>query len=97
MKSGHRQNIFSAKFLPNTRDRETVSCSGDGKIYYTHLEREDTASAHMFDCHYGTAYEVYRPFTLSFIDAFHQAFPPPPSPFFPTLTEYYLQDFAFAF
>lgn len=58
VRSGHRQNIFSAEFLPNTLDRETVSCSGDGKIFYTNLEREDTAMNHVFDCHYGTAYEV---------------------------------------
>ncbi|CAF4932390.1 unnamed protein product, partial [Rotaria sp. Silwood2] len=28
--SGHRENIFSAKFLPETNDRRVVSCSGDG-------------------------------------------------------------------
>ncbi|WAR06910.1 DCAF6-like protein, partial [Mya arenaria] len=58
IRSGHRQNIFSAKYLANGLDNETISCSGDGKIFYTHLEREDLANAHMFDCHFGTTYEV---------------------------------------
>ncbi|XP_052244031.1 DDB1- and CUL4-associated factor 6-like isoform X1 [Dreissena polymorpha] len=56
IRSGHRQNIFSARYLPNGLDNETVSCSGDGKIFYTHLERHETECR--FDCHYGTTYKV---------------------------------------
>ncbi|XP_064594963.1 DDB1- and CUL4-associated factor 6-like [Liolophura sinensis] len=58
IRSGHRANIFSAKFLPNTVDKQIVSCSGDGKIYFTEVEREDTYGTQCFDCHYGTTYEV---------------------------------------
>lgn len=58
IRSGHRQNIFSAKFLPSTGDLQTVSCSGDGKIFYTNLDRDDTYGTFLFDCHFGTAYEV---------------------------------------
>ncbi|CAI9729365.1 DDB1CUL46-likeassociated and CUL4-associated factor 6-like [Octopus vulgaris] len=58
IRSGHRANIFSAKFLPNSQDKEVISCSGDGKIFYTHVDREDTYGTHCFDCHFGTTYEV---------------------------------------
>ncbi|XP_061176585.1 DDB1- and CUL4-associated factor 6-like [Saccostrea echinata] len=55
VRSGHRANIFSAKFLPYTSER-IVSCSGDGKICYTDV---DTSSrTNVFDCHFGTTYEV---------------------------------------
>ncbi|XP_062611161.1 DDB1- and CUL4-associated factor 6-like [Saccostrea cucullata] len=55
VRSGHRANIFSAKFLPYTSER-IVSCSGDGKICYTDV---DTSSrTNIFDCHFGTTYEV---------------------------------------
>lgn len=58
IRSGHRANIFSAKFLPNCYDKEIVSCSGDGKIFYTNTEREDMYGTNCFDCHFGTTYEV---------------------------------------
>jgi nuclear receptor interaction protein len=59
--SGHRENIFSAKFLPETNDRRVVSCSGDGVIFHTNFDRP--ASSHSnegcFNCHgSATAYEV---------------------------------------
>ena len=59
--SGHRENIFSAKFLPETNDRRVVSCSGDGIIFHTNLDR--TQHLHdqegCFTCHgSATAYEV---------------------------------------
>ncbi|KAJ8315334.1 hypothetical protein KUTeg_007484 [Tegillarca granosa] len=57
IRSGHRANIFSAKYLPNTGDKQVVSCSGDGKIYYTDVERTDNLEANLFDCHFGTTYE----------------------------------------
>lgn len=34
-RTSHRANIFSAKFLPQSADRNIVSCSGDGIILYT--------------------------------------------------------------
>lgn len=55
VRSGHRANIFSAKFLPYSNEK-IISCSGDGKIYYTDV---DTSSRNnLFDCHFGTTYEV---------------------------------------
>lgn len=33
--TSHHANIFSAKFLPGTSDRQIVSCSGDGIILHT--------------------------------------------------------------
>lgn len=33
--TSHRANIFSAKFLPCTNDKQIVSCSGDGVILHT--------------------------------------------------------------
>lgn len=36
---------------------QIISCSGDGKIYYTDV---DTSSRNnLFDCHFGTTYEVF--------------------------------------
>lgn len=32
VKALHKTNIMSAKFLPQTGDRQAVSCSGDGVI-----------------------------------------------------------------
>ncbi|KAK3608451.1 hypothetical protein CHS0354_035454 [Potamilus streckersoni] len=58
IRSGHRANIFSAKFLPSSQDRKIVSCSGDGKIVYTDVDRDDTYGHFRFDCHFGTTYEV---------------------------------------
>ncbi|XP_054164776.1 DDB1- and CUL4-associated factor 6-like [Oppia nitens] len=58
VRSGHRSNIFSAKFLPNTNDTHVVSCSGDGIVIFTNLERPDTSLVNVFNCHFGTAYEV---------------------------------------
>ena len=37
---------------------QIVSCSGDGKIYFTDVTREDTYGTYQFDCHFGTTYEV---------------------------------------
>ncbi|CAF1102452.1 unnamed protein product [Rotaria sp. Silwood1] len=59
--SGHRENIFSAKFLPETNDRRVVSCSGDGVVYHTNFDRPNTSHSveGCFTCHGSTtAYEV---------------------------------------
>ncbi|XP_061083042.1 DDB1- and CUL4-associated factor 6-like isoform X2 [Conger conger] len=59
IRSGHRANIFSAKFMPCTNDQQIVSCSGDGVIYYTNTEKSaDINRQCQFTCHYGTAYEI---------------------------------------
>ncbi|XP_070831424.1 DDB1- and CUL4-associated factor 6 isoform X3 [Chaetodon trifascialis] len=59
IRSGHRANIFSAKFMPHTNGQEIVSCSGDGIIYYTHTEKSPEYNRQcQFTCHYGTAYEI---------------------------------------
>ncbi|XP_028720220.1 DDB1- and CUL4-associated factor 6 isoform X4 [Peromyscus leucopus] len=59
IRSGHRANIFSAKFLPCTDDKQIVSCSGDGVIFYTNIEQDaETNRQCQFTCHYGTTYEV---------------------------------------
>ncbi|XP_053733192.1 DDB1- and CUL4-associated factor 6 isoform X1 [Synchiropus splendidus] len=59
IRSGHRANIFSAKFMPHTNDQEIVSCSGDGIIFYTNTEKSaDHNRQCQFTCHYGTAYEI---------------------------------------
>ncbi|KAK3782716.1 hypothetical protein RRG08_037716 [Elysia crispata] len=57
-RSGHRSNIFSAKFLPSSSDKEVISCSGSGEIFYTDIEREDTYGTHRFDCHFGSTYKL---------------------------------------
>ena len=37
---------------------QIVSCSGDGIIAYNDVERTDVHGRFLFNCHYGTAYEV---------------------------------------
>ena len=59
--SGHRENIFSAKFLPETNDRQVVSCSGDGILFHTNFDQPPHTHSHQgcFTCHgASTAYEV---------------------------------------
>ncbi|CAF2987999.1 unnamed protein product [Rotaria socialis] len=59
--SGHRGNIFSAKFLPETNDRQVISCSGDGVIFHTNFDRPTSTRSveGCFTCHGSTtAYEV---------------------------------------
>jgi DDB1- and CUL4-associated factor 6 len=59
--SGHRENIFSAKFLPESNDRRIVSCSGDGILFHTNLDRGYDAHSNegCFTCHgASTVYEV---------------------------------------
>uniref|UniRef100_A0A1Q3FGS9 Putative wd and tetratricopeptide repeat protein 1 n=1 Tax=Culex tarsalis TaxID=7177 RepID=A0A1Q3FGS9_CULTA len=65
-KTTHRANIFSARFLPQSGNREIVSCSGDGIVLYTDLKDVELSpgDAHErcwnnFNCHSnGTTYEV---------------------------------------
>ena len=59
--TGHRANIFSAKFLPQSNDNGVVSCSGDGTVLYTDLSAPSTNpdDLHFFNCHnMSTTYEV---------------------------------------
>lgn len=58
IRSGHRANIFSAKFLPCSGDKWIVSCAGDGMIHFTDLNRETAHGQFQFNCHAGTTYEV---------------------------------------
>lgn len=79
IRSGHRANIFSAKFMPHTNCQEIVSCSGDGIIYYTHTEKSSEYNRQcQFTCHYGTAYEVLNNRSVSHgIQVFLSPFLPP--------------------
>lgn len=57
--TSHHANIFSAKFLPCTNDKQIVSCSGDGIILHTDLTRPEETYHNRFNCHAGaTTYEV---------------------------------------
>uniref|UniRef100_A0ABM0MW81 DDB1- and CUL4-associated factor 6-like n=1 Tax=Saccoglossus kowalevskii TaxID=10224 RepID=A0ABM0MW81_SACKO len=58
IRSGHNANIFSARFIPNSRNKQVISCSGDGRIAYNEVEREDLYGTRLFNCHYGTTYEI---------------------------------------
>ncbi|XP_040085866.1 DDB1- and CUL4-associated factor 6 isoform X3 [Oryx dammah] len=65
IRSGHRANIFSAKFLPCTNDKQIVSCSGDGVIFYTNVEQDAESNRQcQFTCHYGTTYECIEIMTV---------------------------------
>ncbi|XP_054274371.1 DDB1- and CUL4-associated factor 6-like isoform X1 [Macrosteles quadrilineatus] len=57
-KTSHRANIFSAKFLPCSGDKNIVSCSGDGMILFTDLFRSTETCNNQFNCHKGTTYEI---------------------------------------
>jgi nuclear receptor interaction protein len=56
--TSHHANIFSAKFLPCSSDKQIVSCSGDGIILHTDLENTKNTYYIQFSCHAGTTYEV---------------------------------------
>lgn len=58
--TGHRANIFSAKFMPQSNDQGVVTCSGDGAVLYTNLNAPTTNPdhLHLFNCHNNTTYEV---------------------------------------
>lgn len=58
--TGHRANIFSAKFMPQSDNQGVVSCSGDGAVLYTNLMAPTTNPdhLHLFNCHSNTTYEV---------------------------------------
>ena len=64
--SGHRGNIFSARFLP-CDDRQLISCCGAGEIRYTIADREDLYGHHVFNCHLGTTYDVSLNFLPNFL------------------------------
>ncbi|XP_019875248.1 DDB1- and CUL4-associated factor 6 [Aethina tumida] len=57
--TSHHANIFSAKFLPCSGDKQIISCSGDGSILHTDLDRPKETYLDQFTCHGGTTtYEV---------------------------------------
>ncbi|XP_050294359.1 DDB1- and CUL4-associated factor 6-like [Anthonomus grandis grandis] len=57
--TSHKANIFSAKFLPCTSDYQIISCSGDGIVLHTDLNRQQETYHSQFLCHGGTtSYEV---------------------------------------
>lgn len=58
IQTGHKANIFSARYLPNTGDKHVISCSGDGTIVFTNLDRPETSMNNIFSCHFGTTYEI---------------------------------------
>ena len=51
IQSGHRSNIFNAKFLSFCDDGRIVSCSGDGQLMLTEVERPDTYGSFRYTCH----------------------------------------------
>lgn len=56
--TAHRANIFSAKFMPHTANKKIVSCSGDGIVIYTDVEKQEETHDCKFTCHYSTCYDV---------------------------------------
>lgn len=50
--TGHRANIFSAKFLPSSNESQIVSCSANGDIFYNDIEdTSPSANTNKFTCH----------------------------------------------
>ncbi|KAF9403428.1 DDB1- and CUL4-associated factor 6, partial [Podila epigama] len=65
IRSGHRQNIFSAKFMTDSSARKIVSCSAEGTTIFTDVERfvatsqlDNWVPNPAFHCHSDTSYEV---------------------------------------
>ena len=50
---------------------QIVSCSGDGIIAYNDVERTDVHGRFLFNCHYGTAYEVSMLYLYYNVQAWH--------------------------
>lgn len=52
IQTGHRTNIFSAKFLPQTNSEKLISCSSSGDIYLTDAHASTLQnSSHHYQCH----------------------------------------------
>ncbi|KAG0087327.1 DDB1- and CUL4-associated factor 6 [Podila epicladia] len=65
IRSGHRQNIFSAKFMSGSSASKIVSCSAEGTTILTDVNRfveksrlDDWMPNQAFNCHDDTTYEV---------------------------------------
>lgn len=58
LQTGHKANIFSARFLPNTSDNHVISCSGDGIIIFSDIQKPESSFSNMFNCHFGTCYKI---------------------------------------
>ncbi|CAL4066049.1 unnamed protein product, partial [Meganyctiphanes norvegica] len=56
--TAHRANIFSAKFLPQTANQKIISCSGDGVLVFTDLEKLEETHDCKFSCHLSTCYDI---------------------------------------
>ncbi|XP_042857132.1 DDB1- and CUL4-associated factor 6-like isoform X1 [Penaeus japonicus] len=56
--TAHRANIFSAKFMPHTANRKIMSCSGDGILVYTDIEKQEETHDCKFTCHVSTCYDI---------------------------------------
>lgn len=55
----HLGNIFSARFLPNTSDMLTISCSTHGPVKVHEINSEDpTKGLCAFNCHMSTIFDV---------------------------------------
>ncbi|KFH67430.1 hypothetical protein MVEG_06162 [Podila verticillata NRRL 6337] len=65
IRSGHRQNIFSAKFMTGSSASKIISCSAEGTTILTDVNRfiekshlDDWMPNPSFNCHDDTTYEV---------------------------------------
>ncbi|XP_030637609.1 DDB1- and CUL4-associated factor 6-like [Chanos chanos] len=58
VRSNHRANIYSAKFMPESNSHWVVSAAGDGNIHYTNIARSPEITQYKYTCHNGTAYEI---------------------------------------
>ena len=52
IKTRHTSNIFNAKFLPESDNKKLVSCSSNGGLFYTNIEKSvEEPVVHEFKCH----------------------------------------------
>lgn len=58
IQTAHRANIFSAKFMPHMANKKIISCSGDGIVIYTDIERQEETYECKFTCHASTCYDI---------------------------------------
>ncbi|KAK4801004.1 hypothetical protein SAY86_021491 [Trapa natans] len=56
--SGHRGNIFHAKFMPYTDDRSIVTCAADGQVRYAQILESGEVKISLLAKHQGGAHKL---------------------------------------
>ncbi|XP_073045615.1 uncharacterized protein [Primulina eburnea] len=56
--SGHRNNVFQAKFMPYTGDLSIVTCAADGEVRHAQIHDSGKVETHLLAKHQGRAHKL---------------------------------------